>query len=121
MSRLRIVIAWLLMAALPLQGLAAATMLFCEGGHHEQSAEAAAAASHGHEHNHADASGHASSVKPLDAGHKCGICASCCYTVAIAQSMRSPSFAPLPQAGLAEPFVLIHTPPNRLPDKPPRA
>src|SRR5687767_9465283 len=29
MSRIRLVLAWLLMAALPLQGLAAASMLFC--------------------------------------------------------------------------------------------
>jgi hypothetical protein len=136
MSHLRLVIAWLLMAAIPLQGLAAATMAFCAGEHHGQPAQVAAEAgvhkhAEGVTHDHSAAateakdsgtSGQALASRALpDAGHKCGVCASCCYSVAIAQSTHWPAFVPLPQAELAEPFVLIHAPPSQLPDKPPRA
>jgi hypothetical protein len=137
MSRLRLVIAWLVMAAVPLQGLAAATMVFCGGAHHGQAAQVSSAESgmhehaNGAEHDHAattaaseddGASVQAPASKALpDANHKCGVCSSCCSGVAIAQSLSSAAFMPLPQAELAEPFVLIHAPPSQLPDKPPRA
>lgn len=123
MSRLRILIAWLVMAAVPLQGLAAATMAFCGGEHHRQPAQVSAAEAGAHRH--ADGTTHehtAAAAKALpDTNHKCGVCASCCNGVAIAQSIYSAAFVPLPQAELAEPFVLIHAPPSQLPDKPPRA
>jgi hypothetical protein len=135
MSRLRLVIAWLVMAAVPLQGLAAATMVFCGGAHHGQPAQVSGAEPGMHQHadgaahHHAaataeddSASGQVPAIKALpDAGHKCGVCAACCSGVAISQSISSAAFMPLPQAELAEPFVLIHAPPSQLPDKPPRA
>ena len=137
MSRLRLVIAWLMMAAIPMQGLAAATMAFCTGAHHQPTAQAKTknSTAHRHEdgavHDHGEApvveqehklSKAPSGAKSLpDASHKCGVCASCCYTVAIAQTVSLPAFIPLPQAELAEPFVLIHASPSPVPDKPPRA
>ncbi len=55
------------------------------------------------------------------AAHKCGVCASCCNLAAIAEFPQLVAFAPVPQAELAEPFVLIHARPSQVPDKPPRA
>lgn len=135
MSRLRLLLAWLIMAALPLQGFAAASMLLCSGAHpmkvaqgSPRAAQHADAASAGHDHakhSHAveaEPAQAADSAKPLpDASHKCGACASCCHSLAIAGFVGWPDFAPLPQAGSAEPFVLIDTPFPQLPDKPPRA
>lgn len=127
--------AWLVMAAIPFQGLAAATMAFCGGAHHAQAAQVGAGGMHEHAdgtaHDHgqpvadaqaieAESAATASKALP-DVNHKCGACTSCCSSVAIAQSAYDLAFAPVPQAGLAEPFVLIHAPPSQLPDKPPRA
>ncbi|MGE4243641.1 hypothetical protein [Ramlibacter sp.] len=50
MSIVRLVVAWLLMAALPLQGLAAASMLFCGPGVPAAVAGVDAADHHGHGH-----------------------------------------------------------------------
>lgn len=137
-SRLRVVLAWLVMAALPLQGLATATMAFCGAGHEQSTMDAGSVQMRGANHDHSQHS-HAGSGQQADkpssshpdvqkAGskalpdvtHKCGVCASCCHTVAIAEFAQWPDFSPLPQAELAEPFVLIHAPPFVLPDKPPR-
>ena len=137
MSRLRLVIAWLLMAALPLQGLAAATMAFCGPAHEHQSTRAMAtmADEHGGAHDHSQHA-HATEIATAadgghdaaqdtgalpDVSHKCGVCASCCHGIALAGLPHWPAFVPLPQGGLAEPFVPIHATPSELPDKPPRA
>lgn len=137
MNRVRILVVWLILAALPLQGLAAASMLFCGmDTHHPTSQEfgstARAPASfeavgeHDHSHDHAGAkqattSDDTSGAALPDASHKCGVCASCCYSVAIADFPTITAFALAPQADLAEPFVLIRVRPSPVPDKPPRA
>jgi hypothetical protein len=140
MSRFRSLLVWLVMAAIPLQGLAAASMLFCGMGAHHAPAQQAAAApsvhashaesasgSHDHsKHSHdaevqADKTQDASGGKLPDASHKCGVCASCCSSVAIAEFPQLVAFAPAPQAELAEPFLLILARPSPVPDKPPRA
>ena len=139
MSCVRVLLAWLLMAAIPLQGLAAASMLYCGmGAHHgaqavlatlhsPTSADSGATKRHDHsQHGHA-AAGEGKKVaddvkqKLPDAAHKCGVCASCCHSLAITEFPQTVVFAPLPQAELAEPFVLIHTRPTLVPDRPPRA
>lgn len=137
MSRFRLFLAWLIVAAIPLQGLAAASMLFCGPNHgpapmaavqHEQHVhDGAAPAQHDHS-KHVDAgevqakkAGDSAGTTLPDASHTCGACASCCHSVAIAQFPELVAFAPVPQAELAEPFVLIHTRPSQVPDKPPRA
>lgn len=131
MSHLRFVLAWLIMLALPLQGFASATMVFCAGEHHGTSA----AIQGTHEHSSHDHSAHqhpavdshqanaddARSSQALpDAIHKCGVCASCCFSVAVTQDRTSAGFLPLERAHLTESFPRIDTAPAEVPDKPPR-
>jgi hypothetical protein len=139
MSRFRTLLAWLIMAAIPLQGLAAASMLFCGmGAHHAPSQQVGsmkqapvhvadkATGEHDHSaHSHAapeqaKKSADTSTGKLPDASHKCGVCASCCHSVAIAEFPALVAFATAPQADLVEPFVLIQARPSPVPDKPPR-
>lgn len=130
MSRFRLFIAGLVLAAIPFQGFAAASMLFCGMGEHHAPAVVAKhdmAGGHDHSQHH-----HAAEVqlektaddtgKTLpDTSHKCPVCASCCNSVAITEFPQLAAFAPAPQAESAEPFVLIHARPSQVPDKPPRA
>jgi hypothetical protein len=137
LTRLRLFLACLVMVALPLQGLAAATMAFCEsGGAHEAQVQATVAHDHAvhgnaaHQHGDADhdmqadahaAYDHAGKSGSLpDAGHKCGVCAACCHGAVIAGFTATPVQPALPQADMAEPFVLIHARASSVPDKPPR-
>lgn len=134
MSVLRLLVAWLIMAAVPLQGFAAASMSFCKGDHHaaasSQPAEPGPARTGEHDHASHPHGVEAQVVKPAgqsvdaelpDAAHKCGVCASCCHVLAIAQYAHVPLFSPVPQAESAEPFRLILTTPASVLDKPPRA
>lgn len=125
MSRLRTLLAWLVLAAIPLQGLAAASMLYC--GTDAPAAQQQGQTAH-HEHathgtgTHGGAAPQADIDKQLpDATHKCGVCASCCTGLAIVAFAPLLIFPSLPQAESAEPFVLIHARPSQVPDKPPRA
>lgn len=145
MSFVRLFVAWLLMAALPLQGIAAASMLFCDqnvasaaAGHEEHS---------GHDHHHAqghesvnhqsshaakaDAHPHADAVQSADddqqsvnaeeAAHACPICASGCHLVALSESLPSQSAADSPSAVLPQPTMPALSRATPRPDKPPRA
>lgn len=129
MSHLRFVLAWFIMLALPLQGLASATMVFCAGEHH-----GTAALQEAHEHPSHDRSAHphpvdsdqanadhARSSQALpDANHKCGVCASCCHSVAVTQGRASSGLVALERPHLTEFFLRIDTAPAEVPDKPPR-
>lgn len=96
----RVLLMWLLVVALPMQGVAAATMQFCGPGHHPQRVQAA---DDGHVAAHADEADahHALSAdKATGAGDlsqhgklKCSACAACCAGSA------------LPPAAIALPFV----------------
>lgn len=127
-----------MMLALPLQGFAAASMLYCGmgAGHDAKAVQMEMASSHHqmvdamvmpHEHEKRDTTAQvtkqsADSQKQLpDSSHKCGVCAACCSVIAIADFPPTVEVQSSPKADLAEPFVLIHTVPSRLPDKPPRA
>jgi hypothetical protein len=137
MSRFRLFLAWLIVAAVPLQGLAAASMVFCGPNHGPAPMAAAQGERHVHDgaaavqHDHskhvdggevqASKAGDGAGKKSPGAANKCAVCASCCNIVAITEFPQLVAFAPAPQAGLAEPFVLIHTRPSQVPDKPPRA
>ncbi|MDP3762270.1 MAG: hypothetical protein Q8R01_17330 [Ramlibacter sp.] len=141
MLRFRLLLAWLLLAALPLQGWAAATMLFC--GPAQRAAVVAKAPPHGeavshhdmhaahhdmqavHAQHHMD-TGHAGSAgdgaQPVaDGSHTCGVCAACCHGVALAQTQQWPAASPAPRADLIEPLVAVVARPSPVPDKPPRA
>ena len=135
MSRLRLFIAWLLMAALPLQGFAAATMLFCDQGAVSAQAAYEEHAAPGHHHGYdedtsaqgsSDPAQHAHGAKVLgadkaDKGHACSICASCCHVVALSYSPSPIPLADSPSAELPQPHVRLLTRASPRPDKPPRA
>jgi len=144
MLRFRLIFAWLLLAALPLQGWAAATMLFCgpaQGvaviakahasgdalSHHDmQTAHHDMQTAHGQHHVGTADMGdsgiaHDGAKTVADGSHTCGVCAACCNGVALAQSPHWPSIAAAPSAGLAEPLVAVLARPSPVPDKPPRA
>jgi hypothetical protein len=132
MSALRLLLAWLIIAAVPLQGFAASSMAFCKGDHHgaASSQEAERGTTRLSAHDHASHSHgveaqvdetQSTDAKLPDAAHKCGVCASCCYSFGVAQLVHWPALAPAPQAALAEPFLVILTTPASVLDKPPRA
>lgn len=135
MSILRLVIAWLVMAALPLQGIAAASMLFCE-----QAAHATVSQPSGHDHashGHGD-EGSAEAEQSAEQGaeqtdgsqgksglagdgHACPICASCCNLVALTEA---PILSLAPDSPEAQPLqgpARVFTRHAPTPDKPPRA
>lgn len=120
MMRLRLLLAWLLLAAVPLQGFAGASMLFCGGvpSHHAQSASA-------HDHAGHDAATHAQQdegdAKQLPSAlHTCAICATCCHGAALTQAAPVVQLPPAPSPVLHGPVVLIRSQPAQVPDKPPR-
>ncbi|MDF2466674.1 MAG: hypothetical protein K0Q43_4909 [Ramlibacter sp.] len=140
MLRLRLFLVWLVMAALPLQGWAAATMLYCgpaqkSAAHAKAHAQQAAshhddmqAAHHdvqsAHAQHHVDAADAAASegAQPVaDSPHTCGVCATCCHGVALAQTPQWPSITAAPGADLVEPLFFVLARPSPVPDKPPRA
>jgi hypothetical protein len=133
MIRLRILFAWLLMAAIPLQGFAAASMLFCGKGAQQQGYAATQVAAdsthhdhamHGHAgggHHQAKSADTAPAEAPAATSHKCSVCSACCNSMAIIGTGPILAIAPAPQSELAEPLVLIQTLPSPVPDKPPRA
>lgn len=139
MARLRMFLTCLLLAAIPLQGLAAATMLFCGPGGPAQPAASAAHEQHvqhhgtaaGHDHAMHQHAGHdeatsqadqpANGPGAADQGQKCSVCTACCHSVAITEAANIAALAPAAQTvsfGLA---VAVHSRPSPVPDKPPRA
>jgi hypothetical protein len=126
MSKVRLFVAWLLLAALPLQGLAGASMLLCGPA----PAQAATATAHDHASHDHEAMGHEGQTvagaqedhaSNGAEGHACPICAACCNLVALPQA---PSFQPEAGRLLTPPLpgparVLTRAAPA--PEKPPRA
>lgn len=136
MPYLRLLLAWIVMFAIPIQGFAAATMLYCGPGMAHQGQ--AAVAEHRHPagtpaHEHAQAkpkakAGPDTGALKLSDGlgapnlmHKCGVCAACCNAVAIAQTPVSvaPEMAAYAEPG--GPPTAAYSRPSLVPDKPPRA
>ena len=135
MPYLRLLFAWIVMIAIPVQGFAAASMMFCGKGsaHHAQ-----AAAVHQHDagtpaHDHAthqpqaQAAAEQAPMKLSDGAsatnlaHKCSACASCCHGVAIAQTPLIVLPDVPARAGPGEPSPAAYSRPSVVPDKPPRA
>jgi hypothetical protein len=98
MSRFRFLLLGLMMLALPMQGFAAAGMLFCGPGHHDASSQAVPAMAHSHEDGaKAISDGHpahahpASTEKPQPGklsidkvgADTCSVCSACCNAVAL--------------------------------------
>lgn len=97
-SVVKVLLVWVIALALPMQGLAASTMLFCAPQHH---APQAAAESHDHTA-HARMGGDATtSHGDMHSGHDdggatdddstCSVCAACCTAVAITVSVLQPA------------------------------
>jgi hypothetical protein len=147
MSLLRLVVAWLLMAALPLQGMAAASMLFCgapaaarvaqtashQGHHASMGMSAHDHSAHGHEGMHASHGQQAAGAEvdqmashaPEVGGdaaqsHSCPVCAACSQAQAVGGSESLPLAAPAPSAEPSQPPVRVSSRSLTLPDKPPR-
>ncbi len=139
MLRIRRFLLCLIMLALPLQGFAAAAMLYCGSGPAHQAMQTQAATQDSlQSHDHAVATmqldHHAQPIDTAvqtqtdqaqtqlpDATHKCGVCAACCSVLALTDVAHAIAVPSLPPSDLAEPFVLIDTVPSRQPEKPPRA
>ncbi|HYD75682.1 hypothetical protein [Ramlibacter sp.] len=132
MSVLRTLLAWLLLAALPLQGFAAATTLLCGPAHHAATASAGATAAHhaasdGHGHAHeaqafeSDADADATTSTATDIGHSCNLCAAACHGLGVASQPSRFAPADAPQVLLTEAFQRLASRPAPVPDKPPRA
>lgn len=136
MLRVRVLLVWLLMVAIPLQGWAAVSMVLCGGAAHHPTTQSMEDSPGGHDlqvgasqsghdqsaHDHAQPQKSSGSTgQSPDVAHKCAVCAACCHGVAITAFPQVIAFGPLPQSELIEPFVLIDARPSPVPDKPPRA
>lgn len=128
------------MFAVPLQGYAAAVMVFCGPGHAGAVAETTPELSDADDHvrsPHADAHGDhphetGEAAKPSaidgtttasaepDPMHKCGICGAC-HATALTNTLALAVFQALPHAALAEPTSTMASLVPRVLDKPPRA
>lgn len=137
MPLLRLLMAWLIMAAIPLQGVAAVSMAFCKGSHPQRVAAAQGGGDQhlgtqrddDSRHSHLAVSPqvkqaldetHAAKSLP-DPGHTCGVCASCCHSLAVAEVPRWPAVVPIAQPAPAEAVLRIDAAASERPDKPPRA
>lgn len=143
----RIFVTWLIAAALPLQGFAAASMLLCgqpaapaAAVHEDASAHSHHHAGHAHDHG-ADMSAigetgpeaglaaepdeadppASSATAADDPCHSCSICASGCHVMALQDAVEPLLPADAPSAALGHPGAPVTTRASPLPDKPPRA
>ena len=135
MLRIRLLFAWLVLVAIPLQGFAAASMLYCGmGPGHGAQVQPRSASSDppGDHHDHAGGAHRHAKVEKVeksldekvqlpDSSHKCGVCASCGHSAAMTETPRSLAVTSMPQARAVAPLVIIHPRPSPVPDKPPRA
>lgn len=119
----RLLLACLLIAALPLQGIAAASMAFCATGGPAAAAEAGPQA-----HDHAAAHAHASAAVPdgqvhalPDTAHACSVCMACCHAIGIVQTAEFSALQPVPHGPIAAAAVPLHERPASVLERPPRA
>jgi hypothetical protein len=124
---------WLMMLALPLQGFAAASMLYCGVNTDHHAAQTQALQTHGsadssatdhaaHEHLAAQTEvKHDAPTKLPDTGHKCGICSACYNTLGTTSPPLAVTAYATPDTRHVEPLVLAYAAPLRLLEKPPRA
>ena len=125
MVRLRLLLLCLLMWTVPLQGIAAVSMLFCVVGAGDSGlveTKTSNHSAHGHQIVNEATDKSSGDHKTLpDAAHKCGVCAACCSAALISNVPQTPDSVDLPIFMLSEPQVLIYAVPPRHPEKPPRA
>lgn len=126
-------ILWLMMLATPIQGFAAATMMFCEPMHQQMSfAEQGESMHemHHHAHNALEHTSGNSASDPSNAAHnhgkhhgagKCNMCSACCMLVA----MTAPEFQAVSQLPVRSQVIPFFTTALRgfvpeSPERPPR-
>lgn len=134
MVRLRAVLLWVMMLAVPFQGYAAVAMVFCApsavelqaGLEHDHTSHDHAASRTAHEHEAGEqvATGHDQAAHQHDQGdqgtsHKCGNCAAC-HSVGMTPTLEPMLLTGLPQADLLEPFHPVASVSPPVPQKPPR-
>ena len=120
MPRLRMLIAWLVLAALPLQGFAAASMLFC-GAPTPIAQRHEAHGDHAQHQHAAQHEGHQQVKNSGDAGHSCAVCAACCHLAAFTAVQALPLAAVAHGDVPPQPAARLATRAIPLPDRPPRA
>lgn len=133
---------WLVMLAIPVQGFAAASMLYCGMGaeHHAMQVQTMPESAHmvqptvhmDHGRGAMDDEAmmmvvnaqvdqpHHMPAKLPDATHKCGICAACCNLIGIAEVPSLMAFAISPPAQYLEPLAQSYAAPSSLLERPPR-
>jgi len=116
MSLLRVLLAWCLLAAIPLQGLAGVTMVYCAPAAHKHDHAAHAHAVHAS----ADGEGAAANDEAGGTLHSCSLCASCCHVVGIAEMPHAAGKTPASQASLDAPASPVHERPPTVLERPPR-
>jgi hypothetical protein len=116
----RLLLACLLIAALPLQGIAAASMAFCATG---APSSGAAAAPHGHDHaaTHEHAAAQQAGAALPDTAHACSVCMACCHAVGLVATAEFNVPSPEPQGPIAAVVPLLHERPASVLERPPRA
>ncbi|MGJ7509884.1 DUF2946 family protein [Variovorax sp. GT1P44] len=127
MVRLRAVLLWLVMLAVPFQGYAAVAMAFCApsgvelqaGLVHDHASHDHAASQTAHEHEAGDQASHQHHQDDQGASHKCGNCAAC-HSVGMTPTLEPILLKGLPQADLLEPFYPVASISPPVPQKPPR-
>ena len=137
-SRLRLIFSWLLLAALPWQGVAAASMVLCQPAlhavavpaatHGDVSAHSLSLVSDGHHH------AHAAPVSPLagdseapgrglqaEADHQCGACSLCGHVLGLPGVPFALEAPPVHQSLTLGALRRADSRVAPVPDKPPRA
>ena len=123
-ARMRWLMTWILLLALPVQGFAAANMVNCAAAHHQM----AQGPQSDHRHHHSALAGAAGEQHGKHADHqigklakfKCSACASCC----IGAALQPAPLAALSPAPVMAPDAFV--PASRIgfvtdgPDRPPR-
>lgn len=141
MFRIRLLLAWLLLAALPIQGFAAASMLYCamertaisqtafDGKMGQERRDAAPSAAHdmAASMGSADQSMAGSESGAMThgdqgmQGHGCSVCAFSCQSAAMMGLDSVPQASSPPSVEPTSPVARVVTRAITVPDKPPRA
>ena len=130
MSYVRLLFAWIVMFAIPVQGFAAATTVFCgpETAHHAHAGgQVHPPGTPAHDRALSEpekplwTAGNEEASPLPDVLHECSVCASCCQAVAITRAIV-PALTELPtRTDPGEHLLASYGRSSLLPDKPPRA
>lgn len=136
MVRMRMLLAWIVLLAIPLQGVAAASMLFCGMSGQERVSHVHAVGGAGDHQQHADHATHkqhhgtsesaqaqddpAETQQHTGNAHKCSVCAACSHAVGMTGFSTALTVTTAPQAEPDMVVAAMHSYSTRVDDKPPR-